>query len=68
MKTPGKIVLTKTEKVGRTYDSKGLINGKIPVYLCCKFQEEQGRKVPIEYDPVAILCSPETLQIVGFID
>lgn len=58
-KNAGYIVKTKTGKMGRTYHSKGLINGKIPVYL---------EKSKDEHQVTAILCRPETLEQIGFID
>lgn len=59
MKNPGQLVLTKSGKKGRTYDSKELINGKVPVYL------EESEHV---YSEKAILCDPKTLKSIGFID
>ena len=53
MRDSGMIVTTKSGKKGRTYNSKGLINGKVPVYL------ESDRKFIFSND--AVLCSPETL-------
>ncbi len=38
---------------GRTYHSKGLINGKIPVY--------------IDGYPT-MLCSPASIKVIGFVD
>jgi hypothetical protein len=35
-KNSGIIVRTKAGKLGRTYLSKGIINGKVPVYLADK--------------------------------
>ena len=54
MRNSGKIVEVKSGKIGRTFDSYGLINGKVPVYL-------DGEAMPI-------LCNLETLKIIGFID
>jgi hypothetical protein len=59
MKNPGQLVITKSGKKGRTYDSKELINGKVPVYL--ELSEH-------EYSDKAILCDPKTLKNRGFID
>lgn len=53
-KNPGMIVETKTGKIGRTYNSKGLINGKVPVY--------------IGESETPILCDLTTLKRIGFID
>ena len=55
----GYLVETKEGKQGRTYHSKGIINGKVPVYL------EIG---PYKYSDKGILCRPETLKRIGFID
>lgn len=58
-KDSGFLVTTKNGKKGRTYHSKGNINGKTPVYL-----EEK----PFIYSDKAILCETTTLKIIGFID
>ena len=58
-KNSGFIVETKSGKRGRTYHSKGLINEKVPVYL--EITENEHQKA-------AILCRPETLKQIGFID
>ena len=50
----GFLVETKSGKKGRTYHNKGLINGKVPVYV-------DGEEKPI-------LCDPTTLKQIGFID
>lgn len=59
-KQPGRIVLNiATEKKGRTFNSKGLINDKVPVYYeteCNKYSEK------------AVLCDPANLRVIGFID
>jgi len=55
----GFLVETKDGKRGATYHSKGLINGKVPVYL--EIDEPN-------FSNKAILCSPETLKKIGFID
>ena len=54
----GFLVKTKTGKRGRTYHSKGMINGKVPVYL----------EVDNNFSDNAILCYPNTLKTIGFID
>ena len=58
MKDPGYIVIRKNGEKGRTYHSKGPIAGKIPVY---PFPIEDKEAKPV-------LCSPDTLKVVGFID
>jgi hypothetical protein len=56
---PGYLVETKTGKRGRIFNSKELINGKMPVYLeINKFK----------FSATAILCEPKTLKIIGYID
>lgn len=48
----GTIVKTKSG-IGKTFYSKGIINGKVPVFL------HDGRK---------ILCDPKSLIVLGFWD
>lgn len=55
----GRLVITKDNKKGRTYNEKGLINGKVPVYL---------EVVPFVYAEYGTLCDPKTLTIIGYID
>jgi len=50
---PGYLVEHKSGKTGRTYHSKGLINGKVPVYM-------EGMP--------PMLCKTESFKIIGFID
>lgn len=50
----------KTGKRGRTYNIKGTINGKIPVY----FETENN----FVFEKSAVLCSVENLKLIGFID
>ena len=59
MKNTGYLVETKSSKIGRTYHSKGLINDKVPVYLEIKKHK---------YSENAILCDPNSLKQIGFID
>lgn len=54
MKSPGLLVRTKSGQSGRTFHSKGKINGKVPVYI-------EGQDKPL-------LCDPEGLKVTGFID
>lgn len=63
-KQPGYLVTTKDEKQGRTFNEKGFINKKVPVYLATDFKNG----IPIKYSDSAILCDPATLKINGFID
>ena len=55
----GKLVRTKTGKIGYTKKTDGLINGKQPVYLSQKDLEERK---------MAMLCDPKTLKIEGYYD
>lgn len=57
-KNTGRIVETKSGKVGRTFNSQDLVNGKVPVYL----QQGEG------YSQTAMLCDNATLRYIGFID
>jgi len=58
-KDSGYLVETKSGKKGRTYRFKGPINEKIPVYLeISKFK----------YSEKAILCNPNAIKVIGFID
>jgi len=51
-KKAGRIVITKSGLIGRTYNHEDLINGKIRVYT------SNGK----------MLCTPNTLKIKGFVD
>ena len=63
------MVKTKDGKIGRTYKSKGMIKDKVPVYLATRFKTGvPGMEIPIEYMEEALLCAPDTLTIIGFID
>lgn len=77
MKNSGYLVETKEGKPGRTYHSKGLVNGKIPVHLATEFQEfpenpknPEGKKftVAVGWSETAVLCDPKILKCVGMID
>lgn len=57
----GNIVETKTGLVGRTYNHKQSVNGKIPVYL----EQTKGK---MDWGDTAMLCDPLTLKVKGFID
>lgn len=60
MKTnSGYLVETKSGQRGRTYNSKGLVNNKGPVYL---------EEVKSSFSDKAILCEQDSLRILGFID
>ena len=72
MTTPGHIVQTKSGKIGRTFRSKGMINGKVLVYIATETKELNcdGKIVfhPVAYSENATLCDPLGLKIIGFID
>ena len=51
----GYLVKTKSGKVGRTIHEKGLINGKVPVYLATQFQTVEDTQIPIAFSKDAIL-------------
>lgn len=52
----GYLVETKTGKQGRTYHRENKINGKIVVYVLVDERE------------VKMLCNPETIKIIGYVD
>jgi hypothetical protein len=63
---PGNIVLILdgSERIGRTYDRKGTVNGKTPVYLTT----EIIAGCPTKYSDKGILIKEDKLKIIGFID
>lgn len=67
-KKSGYIVETKAGKLGRTIHEKGIVNGKIPVYLATTIHEDENVKIPLIFSKQAILCDPTTLKHIGFID
>lgn len=58
-KHTGKIVMTKSNKMGYTKNDDIPVNGKIPVYLSKPDKDFTGGK---------ILCDPVTLKIIGYYD
>lgn len=78
VRNPGYLVTTKNGLQGRTYHSKGLINGKIPVYLLiCHIcggegihTSDCGAKIGgfSMVSNKARLCEKNSLTIKGFID
>jgi hypothetical protein len=69
LKNSGYLVETKTGKEGRTFHSKGMVNGKVPVYLCEESMPDNIiGSICIKYSETAILCDPKTLKTIGFID
>lgn len=63
-KKPGMIVKTKSGSVGRTFNSEKPIMGKTPVYVATK----TVNGAPTEYSTHGLLCDPDTLTVIGFID
>jgi len=72
---PGKLVETKSGKIEKTYNSKGAINGKVPVYLATSFGDHENSdiakeisetfpKIPRTFADAGILCDPATLKII----
>jgi len=55
-KDAGYVVETKTGKQGRTFHREKLINGKMVVY------------VKVDSKEVKMLCDPQTVKIIGFVD
>ena len=60
----GYLVETKDGKLGRTIHEKGIINGKIPVYVATLVKSG----IPLAFSKDAILCDPKGLKQIGFID
>lgn len=55
-KNSGYLVITKTGKKGRTYHRDVKVNGKTVVYI-----EIDGKEIKM-------LCDPETIKVVGYVD
>lgn len=55
-KDSGYLVETKTGKKGRTYHRDTKVNGKTVVY------------VEIDCKIIKMLCDPETIKVVGYVD
>ena len=68
MGNPGKIVKLNDGRIGRTYNSKGVISEKIPVYLATETKEVGKFTIATRYSEKGILVNPVDLQIIGFID
>lgn len=72
-KNPGRIVKTLSGKTGRTYDIKPDINGKVQVFIGKTFiplYGDQGSKMalPVDFEESGILCDPDKLTTIGYID
>jgi hypothetical protein len=55
-KDSGCLVKTKTGKEGRTYHKDKLVKGKLIVYITVDNKE------------IKMLCDPETVKIIGYVD
>ena len=67
-KQPGKIVKTKSGKIGRTFNAKGVMNGKVPVFLVESVEQPTGRSENdrfVKYAATAMLCDPAGLVVIG---
>lgn len=68
----GKIVELKDGRTGRTFDYKGLVNGKVPVYLTKSTRVYKTDKIswviPEDFQEQAILCDPSKIKVTGLID
>ena len=56
-KDSGYLVKTKTGKEGRTFHREGLLNDKLIVHI-----ETEDKK------EVKMLCDPQTVEIIGYVD
>lgn len=66
---PGYAVELKDGRLGRTFHSKGMINGKVPVYLATEVKEfEDGFKCAVAYSDSGTLIDPKEAKIIGHID
>lgn len=63
-KNGGRIVKTKTGLLGRTYNRDSLHDGKVKVYV---LDEDENVKMS-NGKPLKMLCRPDSLQFLGFID
>lgn len=64
----GHIVTVDDGRIGRTYHNKGLINGKVPVFLATKTESAHGVEFPVEFAETGTLFEPEKVKAIGFID
>jgi hypothetical protein len=55
-KDAGYLVETKTGKKGRTFHRENLVKGKMVVY------------VKVDNKEIKMLCDPQTIKIIGFVD
>lgn len=70
----GYLVETKGGKIGRTFHSKGMVNGKVPVYLGNDYEDinegvdKSPFMFPKSFSETAVLCDKDSLKVIGFID
>lgn len=71
-KNAGMLVETKSGQIGRTFNSKERVNGKIAVYIAIEFTnigtEDEPLKIPTKFQEQALLCEPSSLEVVGYLD
>lgn len=67
-KKSGRIVRTLDGRTGRTFNDKGMVNGKIPVFITTKEIDSKGMLVPVEFSKEGTLFSPYELTTIGMID
>lgn len=65
-KKPGMLVRTKNGLLGRTYHSDRPVNGKVKVYLLN--EDFSPRNASNTDRQLKMLCDPNTLKLVGYID
>ena len=66
---PGRLVQMKSGEMGRTFNDRDAIQGKIPVFKSTRtVPGPQGLLIPIEFSKVGTLCDPAGLTVLGFID
>jgi hypothetical protein len=65
MRQPGMLVITKSGKLGRTYNKEMPVKGKLIVHLLDDtFQPVLG----LAGQPIKLLCEPASLILKGYID
>lgn len=73
-KNSGIIVQTKNGLLGRTFNNKLALDGKVAVYLYKTIEVENDGTIDAtrlseqELQEMPILCDPETLTVLGYID
>ena len=62
------IVEHKDGRLGVFYTNAKLVNGKVPVYIATKTHVSFGLKIPTEFSETNILCDPNELKFIGYLD